>query len=55
MSDKLVVPGRRCDLVGKAVAASGDRLGYGSAPIVFVIGATEQPDDTTVLTVIRRL
>lgn len=56
VKDKLLVPGARKDLIGKAFTAKGDRLGYTAGGIVvFVLAADEQDDGTTVLTVLRRL
>ena len=50
------VLGRRQDLLGKAVAVTGDRLGYTSAgTTVFVIGVAETEIGSTILTVLRRL
>lgn len=54
--EKAIVVGLRRDLIGRVIAATGNRLGYSAAPInVAVLGAAEQPDGTTVLTVVRRL
>jgi hypothetical protein len=53
--DEHIVEGRLASLIGKTVALSGDRLGYEIAPTVFVIGVAEQANNTTALTVIKRL
>lgn len=54
--DTAVVAGRRGDLLGRPIVGRGDRLGYeGDGAIAFVIGAKEQDDNTTVLTLVRKL
>lgn len=56
VKDRLLVPGARKDLIGRAFTAKGDRLGYTAAGVaVFVLAAEEQDNGTTVLTVLRRL
>jgi len=53
--DRIVVKGLRHDLIGTQRRIRGDRLGYETAPICFVIGAAEAEDGrTTTLTVLRR-
>lgn len=54
--ENVTVKGARKDLIGRAINLTGDRLGYSSAATaVFVLGAQEQDNGTTVLTVLRRL
>jgi hypothetical protein len=54
--DLALVNGRRGDLLGKAIVGRGDRLGYeGDGAVVFVIGAQELDDNTTMLTVVGKL
>jgi hypothetical protein len=53
--DFAVIKGRRADLVGRCISLKGDQLNYGAAPTVLVIGAAEQDDGTTQLTVLRML
>lgn len=53
--DEHVVSGRHIAMLGKSVRVAGDRLGYENGAQVFVIGATEQANGTTVLTVLKRL
>lgn len=54
--DRIVVPGLRCDLIGRLVTIFGDRLGYESGADVFVIGAAESDSvQVTTLTVLKRL
>jgi hypothetical protein len=49
------VKGRRNDLAGKVATLTGDQLGYSGGVIVLVLGAVEQDDGTTQLTVLRKL
>lgn len=53
--DAHTVKGQQKDLLGKPVTLTGDYLGYDTSPTVFVIGAEEGDDNTTQLTVVRRL
>lgn len=53
--DRHVVQGRRRDLMLKPTTVVGDRLGYESAPLVFVIGVVENGNGTSTLTVLKRL
>ena len=53
--DEHIVLGRQIALIGTAQTLTGDRLGYESGGAVFVIGAVENADGTTTLTVLRRL
>lgn len=54
--DRVVILGRRRDLLGKPVTLVGDRLGYeGAGAIAFVVGAQENDNGTTSITVIKRL
>lgn len=54
--DVIIVPGRQRGVRGRAVQIKNDRLGYeGDGQTVFVIGAVENENGTTTLTVIRRL
>lgn len=54
VKDRLLVPGARKDLYGKAFNARGDRLGYsGVAVPVYCIGAEELDNGWTALTVVR--
>jgi hypothetical protein len=53
--DVAIVKGRRSDLCGRCIALKGDQLNYNAAPTVLVIGAAEQDDGTTQLTVLRML
>ena len=53
--DTAVVAGRRGDLIGKAITGRIAKLGYDDGVPAFVIGAAEQTDGTTVLTILRRL
>ncbi|MBX9881275.1 MAG: hypothetical protein K2X73_04810 [Sphingomonas sp.] len=52
--DRVLVPGQRRDLIGRAVQIIGDQLGYEQPRTVFVIGIDEGSSET-VLTVIRSL
>jgi len=52
--DRALVPGRRCDLVGKVITIKIARLGYDAGIAVFVLGAEESDSETT-LTVLRKL
>ncbi|HEU4958958.1 MAG TPA: hypothetical protein VFT56_01005 [Sphingomonas sp.] len=53
--DQAVVVGRRRDLIGRVITGVAAALGYDAGVPVFVLGAAEQPDNTTTLTVLRRL
>lgn len=55
--DKAVVKGQRQDLVGQVITITGDRLGYetGGGKVVFALGAVENDNGTTTLTILRRL
>lgn len=53
--DRAVVPGERRDLIGRCVTLAGAQLGYDAGVLAFVIGVAEQDNNTTVLTVLRRL
>jgi len=54
--DKATVTGQRQDLTGQVITITGDRYGYeGAGKVVFVLGAAEQDNGTTILTVLRRL
>lgn len=57
--DRLVVPGRRKDLLGRALtlkSRAASALGYeGPGAVVFVLGFTENDNGTTTLIVLRRL
>lgn len=56
VKDRLLVKGRRRDLLHKVITATGTRLGYTLAGFVaFVIGVAENGDGTTSLTVLRKL
>ena len=55
VKDRHVVKGKRRDLIGKAVVVQADRLGYAGGAVAFVIAASETPDGTTTLTVLKRL
>ena len=48
------MPGLQAQLVGEAISLVGDRLGYETSEVVFVIGAVEGAGITT-LTVIKRM
>lgn len=51
--EQLRVPGRRVDLVGQARRIVADRVGYGTGILVFILGAQEENDNSTLLTVLR--
>lgn len=53
--DKAVVPGERRDLVGQCVTLRAPTLGYDAGEAVLVIRVAEQDNDTSLLTIIRRL
>lgn len=53
--DKAIVKGYRKDLIGQLVTLFADRLGYEPGPSVFVVGAAENDNGTTTLTVLKRL
>lgn len=53
--DEHVLAGRLSGLIGRVITLQGDRLGYETGPRVFVVGASEQPDGSTNLTVLKRL
>ena len=53
--DTAIVAGRRRDLIGKVITGQIGKLGYDDGVPAFVIGAAEQTDGTTVLTILRRL
>lgn len=54
--DRVIVAGERRDLWARTVRVRSDRLDYSEAgELVFVIGFAEQPNGTTVLTVLRKL
>lgn len=53
--DTAVVPGRRSDLIGKPIVGRIDRLGYANGAMAFVIGAEERANETTLLTLVRKL
>lgn len=53
--DKAIVKGYRKDLIAQVVTLFGDRLGYEPGPSVFVIGAAENANGTTTLTILKRL
>jgi hypothetical protein len=53
--DTIVVRGKLASLFLRPVTIKGDRLGYESSPVVFVLAATENPNGTTTLTVLKRL
>lgn len=55
VKERVVVKGRRRDLLLRAVALTGTRLGYTATAIAaFVIGVAEQGNGTTLLTVVRK-
>lgn len=53
--DSVVIKGYRKDLIGRLVTVFSDRLGYDAGPSAFVIGASENANGTTTLTVLKRL
>lgn len=55
VEDDHVVRGRLRALQGQLVILNGDRLGYEGGSLAFVLGADEQTDGTTILTVLKRL
>jgi hypothetical protein len=56
VKDRALVKGRRRDLLFKCITLTNSRLGYsGAGKKVFVIGVNENDNNTTTLTVIRKL
>ena len=53
--DAGVVPGRKGYLLGRAIIGRHIELGYAAGVTAFVIGAEEQANGTTKLTIIRKL
>jgi hypothetical protein len=54
--DRVLVKGLRRDLIGKCITVKNARLGYGGVGAkVFVLGAQENANRTTTLTVVKRL
>jgi hypothetical protein len=56
VKERALVQGRRRDLLFKCVTLTNARLGYsGAGKKVFVIGVAENENNTTTLTVLRKL
>jgi hypothetical protein len=56
VKDRVLVRGQRRDLLNKCVTIKSARQGYsGAGTKVFVLGATEIENGTTLLTVLRKL
>lgn len=55
VQDKVVVPGRRRDLLGRVVALTGQRGGYSAEPVAALVIGYQEQAETTTLFVIRRL
>jgi hypothetical protein len=55
VEDVAVVRGARADLQGRCIAADCTRLDYRPGDLVFVIEAQELDNDTTQLTVLKRM
>lgn len=56
VKDRILVKGRRRDLLFKCISLTGNRKGYSSTPKnVFVIGVTENDNGSTHLVVLRSL
>lgn len=56
VKDKVIVMGRRKDMAGKAWTLAGDRMGYeAGGAAAYVLGAQENPNGTTTLTVLKKL
>lgn len=53
--DEHLIDGQRMDLLGLPVTLTAPYLEYDAGATVFVIGAEENDDDTTRLTVVRRI
>lgn len=53
--DRHIVKGQRRDLIALPVTIKSDYLGYGAGRACFVIEVDERDDDTTALTVLRKL
>jgi len=55
VQDKIVVPGRRRDLMGKVIAVKGSGRGYFSDPVAALVIGYQEQGATTTLTIVRRL
>ncbi|MDQ1229264.1 hypothetical protein [Sphingomonas sp. SORGH_AS_0879] len=55
VEDVAIVTGARADLQGRCIAADCTRLDYKPGDLVFVIEARELDNNTTALTVLKRL
>lgn len=55
VKDRVIVKGRRRDLLFKCVTIANSRLGYAGGKRVFVLGVAENGNNTTTLTVLRKL
>ena len=54
--DRAVVDGRARRLIGRCIRLVSDDLGYGApGRVVLVVGVAEQDNNTSVLTILRRL
>jgi hypothetical protein len=54
-TDRHIVSGQRRDLLGKCVTLKHENLGYSAGKACFVLEVSELEDDTTALTVLRKL
>lgn len=53
--DRHIVSGHRRDVLFRSVTITGDRYGYQGGVLCFVIGIAENANNTTTLTVLRKL
>lgn len=55
VEDVAIVAGARADLQGRCIAVNCSRLDYRAGDLVFVLGAQELDNNTTSLTVLKRV